>query len=136
MEQPDGNVIVSIHSRPIKPGETCIFSTLSYLIKVSIHSRPIKPGEFRRLGVWPGYICFNPLPTNKAGRMPRCKGVKYKRFLTCLREPIRRECDGWFAARVHGFVPSKINGLRLRETPRKFAIATGSRSTLSLIIIS
>lgn len=81
--------------------------------QVSIHSRPIKPGE-----------------------SPRCKGVKYKRFLTCLREPIRRECDGWFAARVHGFVPSKINGLRLRETPRKFAIATGSRSTLSLVIIS
>lgn len=64
-----------------------------------------------------------------------CKGIKYNRFLTRLREPIRRECDKRFAARVHGFVPSKINGLQLREPPSKFAIATGSRSTLSQMII-
>ena len=36
---------VSIHSRPIKPGEYYLTLTVSVDYVVSIHSRPIKPGE-------------------------------------------------------------------------------------------
>ena len=38
-------------------------------VRVSIHSRPIKPGECSRTAVRINVKSFNPLPTNKAGRI-------------------------------------------------------------------
>ena len=60
---------VSIHSRPIKPGEGFIAMIKEFILGVSIHSRPIKPGEVRTNNRGRGLFGFNPLPTNKAGRI-------------------------------------------------------------------
>ena len=69
---------VSIHSRPIKPGEVEMMADAVVGENVSIHSRPIKPGE-SAIEINPYRPnCFNPLPTNKAGRKKHGKSPSPK----------------------------------------------------------
>ena len=68
---------VSIHSRLIKPGEFKLtFYKLAFKF-VSIHSRLIKPGE-SACGLFRDFDFggFNPLPTNKAGRISACGRIR------------------------------------------------------------